>query len=89
MIPRIWLLLWVITFSAQAEDVAAWLADGISPVAGIATMLVNVRVGLGWAWVKPSTLTFPPNSPGTVPDLQRWHSNVTLTSGVMESERNG
>lgn len=76
----------MITTLAHAEDIAGNFANGVAPVAGIVTMLVNVRVGLGWDWGGPSTLSHPA-SPGTEIDFERWCSNVTLTSGVMASER--
>lgn len=43
-----WTLLWLIAYHAKT-NVQTTFADCWSAIAGIAFMLINVRVGLGWA----------------------------------------
>ncbi|PCH34861.1 hypothetical protein WOLCODRAFT_79122 [Wolfiporia cocos MD-104 SS10] len=43
-----WTLLWLIAYHAKT-NVQTTFADSWSAIAGIAFMLINVRVGLGWA----------------------------------------
>ncbi len=88
ILPSAWLLVIVITSCAHARGVSGQMTDSVAPVAGIVTLLVNVRVGLGWGWVKvePSTSSIP-DVLGNVADLERRGTNETLTSGVMVSER--
>ncbi|KAF9440894.1 hypothetical protein P691DRAFT_767084 [Macrolepiota fuliginosa MF-IS2] len=78
-IYTIWLFVFVITsVIPHASAVSEVLSEGIAPVAGIVTVLVNVRVGLGWAWDR--SLGRPESPDATGNDIERWYTECTLTT---------
>lgn len=78
------MLLLVVTSVTHTEVAAGIFSDGVAPIAGIVTMLVNVRVGLGWAW-GGSVIPSPPGSPSTEAEFDRWYTQYTLSAEVATS----
>jgi len=84
-IYTIWLILVVITsMIPHAGAISGILSEGVAPVAGIVTVLVNVRVGLGWAW--DGSPRRPDSPDATEIGTERWYTECTLT---VESRRDG
>ncbi|EKM78251.1 hypothetical protein AGABI1DRAFT_92596 [Agaricus bisporus var. burnettii JB137-S8] len=49
-IYTIWLIVLIIANITHADAMGGVLSNGVAHIAGIVSMLVNVRVGLNWAW---------------------------------------